>query len=65
MYNKLVQMLKSADNTSSLGTRMESIIMPVDKMFHRHLWKAKMDGLSHLEVMFYGISLYKIGASIM
>ena len=60
VYNKLVQMLESADNASSLGSRMESLVMPVDKKFHRRLRKAKETGLSRLEVTFYGIKVYDL-----
>jgi hypothetical protein len=58
VYNKLVQMLESAENTSSLGSRMESIVMPIDKKLHRRLRKAKYHGMSRFEVSFYGTKLH-------
>ncbi|KAF9017115.1 hypothetical protein BGZ52_005334, partial [Haplosporangium bisporale] len=59
MYNKLVQMLESAEVRTSIGSRMESIVMPVDAKFHKRLYKAKKKGLSRLEVTFYGPKLHK------
>lgn len=58
VYNKLVQMLESAENVNSLGSRMESIVMPIDKRLHRRLRKAKMHGLTRLELTFYGTQLH-------
>ncbi len=58
MYNKLVQMLESADVTGSLGSRMENLIMPVDKRLHQCLRHAKKTGISRLEVTFYGMELH-------
>lgn len=58
VYNKFVQMMESADNMSSLGTRIESIVIPVDKKFHKRLRHARKSGLTRLEVTFYGGQLY-------
>ncbi|KAG0009618.1 hypothetical protein BGZ81_003284 [Podila clonocystis] len=59
MYNKLAQMLESAEVRMSIGSRMEDIVMATDAKFHKRLYKAKEKGLSRLEVTFYGSRLHK------
>jgi hypothetical protein len=59
MYNKLVQMLESAEVRMSLGSRMEDLVMETDKKLHKRLRKAKKCGLSRLEITFYGRKLRK------
>lgn len=54
VYNKFVQMMESAETTSSLGSRMESLVIDVDGKLHKRLRKARKMGLSRLEVKFYG-----------
>jgi hypothetical protein len=54
VYNKFVQMMESAETTSSLGSRMESLVIDVDGKFHKRLRRARKMGLSRLEVKFYG-----------
>lgn len=60
VYNKFVQMMESAETTSSLGSRMESIVMPVDEKFHKRLRRARKTGLTRLEVTFYGSKLRRL-----
>lgn len=58
IYNKFVQMMESAETMLSLGSRIESLVMPVDEKFHKRLRSARKTGLSRLEVKFYGSKLY-------
>lgn len=59
VYNKLVQMLESAEVKMSLGSRMENFVMDVDVDLHKRLRKAKNTGLTRLELTFYGQEIYK------
>lgn len=54
VYNKFVQMMESAETTSSLGSRLESLVIAVDGKLHKRLRRARNTGLSRLEVKFYG-----------
>jgi hypothetical protein len=58
VYNKLVQMLESAEVKMSLGSRMENFVMDVDVDLHKRLRKAKKTGLTRLELTFYGQEIY-------
>ncbi|KAI9238891.1 MAG: hypothetical protein BYD32DRAFT_435377 [Podila humilis] len=59
VYNKFVQMMESAEVMSSLGSRMESLVIStIDEKLHKRLRKARKTGLSRLEVKFYGGDLY-------
>ncbi|KAI1288280.1 hypothetical protein EDD11_010018 [Mortierella claussenii] len=54
VYNKLVQMLESAEVRKQIGSRMEDLVREADNPFSKRFRKAKHRGLSRLEVTFYG-----------
>ncbi|KAG0365400.1 hypothetical protein BGX24_004163 [Mortierella sp. AD032] len=58
IYNKFVQMMESTDTMSSLGSRMESLVMSIDEKFHKRLRRARKTGLTRLEVTFYGSEIH-------
>ncbi|KAH7045773.1 hypothetical protein BKA57DRAFT_467654, partial [Linnemannia elongata] len=60
VYNKLVQMLESADVRKSLGSRMEDIVANPDEKFTRTLLRHRDHGLSRLELAFYGSRLHPL-----
>jgi len=60
VYNKLVQMLESADVRKSLGSRMEDIVANPDEKFTRTLLRHRDHGLSRLELTFYGSRLHPL-----
>ncbi|KAF9965346.1 hypothetical protein BGZ73_001490, partial [Actinomortierella ambigua] len=54
VYNKLIQMLESAEVRKPLGSRMEDLVANPEKAFTSRLLDARDKGLSRLEITFYG-----------
>ncbi|KAG0036004.1 hypothetical protein BGZ83_003967, partial [Gryganskiella cystojenkinii] len=61
VYNKLVQMLESAEVRSSFGSRMEDLVANASESMTDKLLQAKNRGYTRLEVTFYNSKVKSYG----
>lgn len=59
VYNKFVQMLKSRELRSKLGSQLHHLVANPDADFQEQLLKYRSTGMSRVEVTIYGSRLYK------